>query len=59
MGLLERLFGDIYQRIYLENDENSNCEKYFPDIKIYSFEPQLNELNIQKKILGKKKYKLL
>ena len=28
--------------------------KYFPDIKIYSFEPQLNELNIQKKILGKK-----
>jgi len=28
--------------------------KYFPDIKIYSFEPQINELNIQKKILGKK-----
>lgn len=28
--------------------------KYFPDIKIHSFEPQLNELNIQKKILGKK-----
>ena len=27
---------------------------FFPDIKIHSFEPQLNELNIQKKILGQK-----
>ena len=26
--------------------------KFFPDIKIHSFEPQIEELNIQKKILG-------
>ena len=28
------------------------ARKFFPGIKIYSFEPQLDELNIQKKILG-------
>jgi len=30
---------------------------YFPKLKIYSFEPQLDQLNIQKKNLGKKNIK--
>ena len=30
------------------------ARKFFPDIEIHSFEPQIEELNIQKKILGNK-----